>query len=369
MNVVLRTKPLKNGNKSIYLDIYDGGKRRYEFLRLYLVPEVNDNAKRINESALKKANEIKSKFVLGIDRLDQKKNESSITMQEWLNEYCRRMENEREVSAATKGQTLAVKAIVEEYLASIKKKNIKLSKFGKTELRDFLIFLRNYKGERVDHFSANTLVTYQQRIVAILNAALHDGLIERNPIELIEDEEKFEQPRSNKGGLTVDEVMKIASTKHSNNQVRLGFLFACFTGLRLGDVRTLKWSEIIDMGTYKAIIKEQGKTKKQMAVPLCNTALMFLPEQQDDEFVFHLPQYTWLNNSLQRIVKAAGIQKSVSFHTSRHTFATLTHSVCKNIKVVSNLLGHRSVETTQRYAGVIDEKRTEVVNKLGSALG
>jgi len=369
MNVVLRTKPLKNGNESLYLDIYEDGKRRYEFLRLYLVPEVDDNAKRMNESALKKANEIKSKIVLGIDGLGQKKKEPSITMQEWLDEYSRRMENERDVSTATKSQTLAVKSIIEEYLASIKKKNIKLAMFGKKELRDFLIFLRNYKGERVDHFSANTLMTYQQRIIAILNVALHDGLIERNPIDLIEDEEKFEKPRSNKDGLTVEEVMKIASTKHSNNQVRLGFLFACFTGLRLGDVRSLKWSEVIDMGTYKAIIKEQGKTKKPIVIPLCNTALLFMPEPQDDEYVFHLPKYTWLNNSLTRIMKAAGIERNVSFHTSRHTFATLTQSVCQNIKVVSNLLGHKSVETTQRYAGVLDEKRTEVVNKLGSAFG
>lgn len=369
MNVALRTKPLKNGNESLYLDIYEDGKRRYEYLRLYLVPEVDDNAKRMNECALKKANEIKSKIVLGIDDLSQKKNESSYTLQEWLDEYNRRMENERAVSLATKGQTSAVKAIIEEYLASIKKKNIKLAKFGKAEVRDFLNFLREYKGERVDHFSANTLMSYQQRFVAILNGAFHDGLIEQNPFNLIEKEERFDKPRSDKEGLTVEEVMKIASTKHSNNQVRLGFLFACFTGLRLGDVRSLKWSEVIDMGTYKAIIKEQGKTKKPIAIPLCNTAIMFMPEQQDDEYVFHLPKYTWLHNSLGRIMKAAGIERNVSFHTSRHTFATLTQSACQNIKVVGDLLGHRSVKTTQRYAGVLDEKRTEVVNKLGSAFG
>ena len=125
----------------------------------------------------------------------------------------------------------------------------------------------------------------------------------------------------------------------------------------------------MDFGSYKAIVKEQSKTKKPVGIPLCKTALLFLPEKKDDEYVFHLPQYTWLNNSLRRIMKAAGIQKSVSFHTARHTFATLTQTSCKNIKVVSDLLGHDSVETTQRYADVYDDARAEVVDKLGAAIG
>ena len=240
MNVVLRSKPLKNGSESLYLDIYEDGKRRYEYLRLYLVPEVDDNAKRMNANALKKANEMKAKFILGIDvAAEKKEKEPSITMQEWLNEYQRRIDEERQVSDTTRWQTQLVKGLMEEYLASIKKKSIKLVQFGKNELKGFLDFLSNYKGERVDHFSKNTLMTYQQRIVAILNGAFHEGLIKENPFELIAKEERFEKPRATKKGLTVEEVMKIAATKHSNNQVRLGFLFSCFTGLRLGDIRTL----------------------------------------------------------------------------------------------------------------------------------
>ena len=55
MKVTLRTKPLSNGSKSIYLDIYENGKRKYEYLRLYLIPELDERAKRINANALKKA--------------------------------------------------------------------------------------------------------------------------------------------------------------------------------------------------------------------------------------------------------------------------------------------------------------------------
>lgn len=149
--------------------------------------------------------------------------------------------------------------------------------------------------------------------------------------------------------------------------MRIGFLFACFTGLRLSDIRSLKWSDIVDMGTYKAIIKEQKKTKNQVVVPLCNTALLFLPEQQNDDFVFHLPKWhSGVRDALKIIAKAAGIKKNVGFHTSRRTFATLTLSACNNLKQVSVLLGHKSIENTQRYAEVMLADKADAVNRMDS---
>lgn len=370
MKVTLRTKQLKDGSRSLYLDVYENGKRRYEYLRLYLVPEVDDEAKRLNENALKKANELKSKFILGQrNPFQEKEEEASVTMHEWLTEYCRRINEEREVSNAPRQQTTMVVGLLEKYLCSIKKQNIKLSDFGKAEAKGFLKFLSEYKGERVEHFSKNTLAAYQQRIVAIFNAAVREKLITKNPYELLTKEERFKKPYVIKDVLTVEEVKKIAATKKSNNQVRLGFLFACFTGLRLSDIRSLKWSDIVDMGAYKAIIKEQKKTKEQVVVPLCNTALLFLPEQQNDEFVFRLPKwYSGVRDALKIIAKAAGIKKNVGFHTSRRTFATLTLSACNNLKQVSVLLGHKSIENTQRYAEVMLTSKTEAVNRMKAVL-
>jgi site-specific recombinase XerD len=64
--------------------------------------------------------------------------------------------------------------------------------------------------------------------------------------------------------------------------------------------------------------------------------------------------------------KYAGNEKNVSFHTSRHTFATLTLAACENLELVSKLLGHKSVKTTQRYADVMLDKKVEVVNRTSS---
>lgn len=368
MKVTLRTKQLKDGSQSLYLDVYENGKRRYEYLRLYLIPEVDDDAKRLNKNALKKANELKSKYILGQrNPFQEKEEETFVTMQEWLTEYSRRINEERKVSNAPRQQTKRVVGLLESYLCSIKKKNIRLSEFGKAEAKGFLKYLSEYHGERVERFSKSTLAVYQQRIVAIFNAAVRDGLITKNPFGLLTKEERFKKPYLIKEVLSVEEVKKIAATKIGNNQVRIGFLFACFTGLKLSDIRSLKWSDIVDMGTYKAIIKEQKKTKNQVVVPLCNTALLFLPEQQNDDFVFHLPKWhSGVRDALKIIAKAAGIKKNVGFHTSRRTFATLTLSVCNNLKQVSVLLGHKSIENTQRYAEVMLADKADAVNRMDS---
>ena len=368
MKVTLRTKQLKDGSQSLYLDVYENGKRRYEYLRLYLIPEVDDDAKRLNKNALKKANELKSKYILGQrNPFQEKEEETFVTMQEWLTEYSRRINEERKVSNAPRQQTKRVVGLLESYLCSIKKKNIRLSEFGKAEAKGFLKYLSEYHGERVERFSKSTLAVYQQRIVAIFNAAVRDGLITKNPFGLLTKEERFKKPYLIKEVLSVEEVKKIAATKIGNNQVRIGFLFACFTGLRLSDIRSLKWSDIVDMGTYKAIIKEQKKTKNQVVVPLCNTALLFLPEQQNDDFVFHLPKWhSGVRDALKIIAKAAGIKKNVGFHTSRRTIATLTLSACNTLKQVSVLLGHKSIENTQRYAEVMLADKADAVNRMDS---
>ncbi len=102
MKVTIRTKELKDGNKSIYLDVYDKGKRKYEYLRLYLVPEVNDKAKRQNANSMRQAQKMKAEYVLGTSELLRKQEEKSntMTLHEWMEIYEKRICEERQVSEA-----------------------------------------------------------------------------------------------------------------------------------------------------------------------------------------------------------------------------------------------------------------------------
>jgi integrase len=201
----------------------------------------------------------------------------------------------------------------------------------------------------------------------VFNAAIAEGYIKVNPFDLIKKNERIAKVRSTKDSLTMEEVEKIADVvpvKSEDAEVQRAFLFACFTGIRISDIRELKWSDIKVMGDYKAIIKTQVKTEELVTVPLCMKAMEYLPDQREDEFVFHLPLKTGLRLGLNRIIEASGIDKPVTFHTSRHTFATLTFASGSDLATVSRLLGHSSVATTEIYADVLMDSKVKAINSI-----
>ena len=239
MKVTLRTKPLSNGSESIYLDVYDKGKRKYEYLRLYLVPEVDEKAKRMNANAMKKAEEIKAQYVLGKHKR-QEKSSTSPTLIEWLDQYEKHMKEVRRVSKAVKDHIHLLRPILEGYLTHSRKKNIKIDAFGRKEVLGFLMYMRNWKAEKKGKLSQGTMVSYQQRLIAVFNAAIQEGYIVTNPFELIENHERIQKPAPMPISLSIDEVEKIAHVipgKEEDAEVQRAFLFGCFTGIRKSDIR------------------------------------------------------------------------------------------------------------------------------------
>lgn len=370
MKVTLRTKKLSNGNESIYLDITDKGERRYEYLRLYLVPEVDATAKRLNANAMKKANEIRNKFILGQNKPKAKGKDSdsiAITLMEWYDEYERHMLQDRNISVAVKDHLHLLRPILEGFLKEKRLKYIKLKAFGRKEVLGFINYMKDWKAEKREKLSQGTMVTYQQRFIALFNAAIEEGLIDRNPFNLIDDKERIQKYIANKEALTMDEVEKFANVtpgKEEDAEVQRAFLFGCLTGLRLSDIRDLEWKDIKLFDDYSAIIKEQVKTGIMVNVPICETAKQYMPEMGEDKNVFHLPKKTGTRLGLIRLVKASGIEKDVTFHTSRHTFASLTFAATSDIATTSRLLGHTSVATTELYADVAMDAKVTAISKL-----
>ncbi len=368
MKVTIRTKELKDGSRSIYLDVYDKGTRKYEYLRLYLVPETDDRAKRQNENAMRKANGIKAEYILGTSDLLKPKAEpeEEMTLQSWLDEYYRRVRDERDVSKGTVRHAKHIKAIIEGFLSQTHKENIKIADFGRDEMAGLLRYLGEYKGSTGKQYAPYTVWTCQKRIVTIFNGALHEGLITVNPIDKLSKSEIYRQVESNRQSLTVEEVERIAAVDTKYSAIRDAFVFACLTGLRISDICTLKWDEIKDIAGRHTIVKKQVKTGNVVSVPICDTALRYMPARECDEHVFHLPCVRNIQEHIPEIAKAAGIQKHVTFHTSRHTFATLTLAAGSEIKTVSTLLGHESVKTTAIYAKVGLESKAKAINGLSA---
>ena len=113
------------------------------------------------------------------------------------------------------------------------------------------------------------------------------------------------------------------------------------------------------------------KTKTPIYLPLSNKALQWLPERgaaKDDDRIFpKLPVQVSTKHLLKDWLDSAGITKPITFHCSRHTFATMMLTLGADIYTVSKLLGHTKVETTQIYAKIINKKKDDAVSLIDAA--
>jgi integrase len=165
--------------------------------------------------------------------------------------------------------------------------------------------------------------------------------------------------------LIIDEIQLLEKT-YCREDVKNAFLFCCFAGLRYSDVSVLKWEQIRKEGKLSYLYYKQIKTGNIERIPLAKQALTYLSTKRgaDNDLVFPLPSKRTVNYSLNAWSKRANLGKHISFHTSRHTFATLALTYGIDIKTVSSLLGHREVKTTEIYAKIIDKKKEAAVAML-----
>ena len=391
MKIALRQKRLNGGNASLYLDYYEKGWREYEFLDLYLVPDGAADARRLNEATLQKAAAIKAERTLNPDgRLGGKRDKaardkaaSTPRLTEWI-QTVHDMKARAGFSKSVLCTTIHIKALVGEYLAFAKKRDPRIGMVDKGFLVGFLQYLKNGHANvtcrnSVRPLAEGSLRQYRQQMVAILNAAVNEGIIERNPFSDLGSRDTFATPVSSRVYLTIDELKSFMNARCESGcagarETRMAFIFACFTGLRISDIRSLRWCDIQGINGIPHVRTTMAKTRKVILVPLSMNAMLWIPRREkgtrDTDHVFaRLPERSGLNDSVRRLAKAAGIGKHITFHTSRHTFATLTLKACKDLYVVSKLLGHASVNTTRVYADVMDSTLEDAVAKLEGILG
>lgn len=288
---------------------------------------------------------------------------------QWVDEYISICSSIGDYSKAVVEQSLTVKEALGQFFASIHKSDILLSRVDKDFVRSFLAFLgkgyvqKHWKKE-TKPLRLSTKKVYQTKFNTIMNKAVRDGKIQVNPFYQLGRDEVYHTPKVQREFLTIDEVKRFVNVKTEGKETQRAFVFACFTGLRISDIRRLKWSDIKNIETAPTIVMEQEKTETVVRVPLGRMALSLLPEDKESEYVFHLPAANAVHFSCKWIAEHAGIKKCVSFHTARHTFATLTLSACNDIELVSKLLGHKSVKTTQRYAEVLMDKRNQAISRI-----
>lgn len=383
--VRFRFKKLKNGNTSIYLMTYDpkadaNHHYSYEHLKMFLVPEVDEDAKVQNVNTMQAANAIKAQRLIdyanGMAGIKPKRRlAKNLLLTDWMKKY----KDEKEKLGQSKSNAITINNVL-LHLVKYKGDKVTMAQVTKAYCEGFILYLANGKtigtgnpkwGQHHEKpIAKSTARLYFNTFVTALNEAVREGVLDVNPTTKLKKEEKkpIQRGSAQRGFLEIEEVKALANTPCQDNNIKMAFLFSCFCGLRISDIKTLKWGDLKSYSDGLAIEKLQVKTGQQITVPLSANALEWLPDREeakDDCLVFSLPSYFSINRCVKKWAKEADIKKDVTFHIARHTFATTLLTLGADIYTTSKLLGHQNIRTTQIYAEVVNKKKVEAVNLFG----
>jgi integrase len=140
-------------------------------------------------------------------------------------------------------------------------------------------------------------------------------------------------------------------------RVLKGFLFMCFTGLRISDLYLVNGQWEIQKGFLDFIPHKNRKLQRTIRIPLLPVAKSFMKKSNLD--FFDLPNQVQFNETLKTLAIYGKVSKRLTAHVARHTFGYLFMTSVGNVMALKELLGHSSVETTQRYAHLDDEYKYE----------
>lgn len=366
--VRLREKELANGVRSLYLDIYVNGKRSYEFLKLYLIPETNPQAKVQNENTMRAANTIKLNRILEITNNKAGLKNTSIRAKMLLKDW---METFRQ---AQEQKGVKDQKLIHNTIHALTAYNINVAM--RDVNRDYIIgltnFLRNdYRSPRGKNLKDYSVINYLGCLRNALNMAVREDVIADNPIMKLSAQDKVKAPESQREFLTIEEVQQLEATDSPYPHIKQAFLFACYTGLRCSDVRSITWGKIVKDGEKYRLHTVMFKTKRPFYIPLSKKAMQWMPERgdkTDDDLIFeNIPVQVNTKLYLQPWLDKAGITKPITFHCSRHTFGTMMLTLGADIYTTSKLMGHTKVEVTQIYAKIINKKKDDAVSLIDQA--
>lgn len=396
-NPKLGQKVLSDGRLSLYLEYYRGydktplldeygdplfythganeGKPKYkithhrskEFLNLYLIAKPRTPIERAqNKETLELAKKIR--FERAQQFLEDKegyrlKRETQINFLDYFQSY---------LDKYTKADVKMIRIALNRFRDFLHdtpeytrfESYIKPEQLTKDMMADFTEYLQSRsRGEGAK--------TIYQRFKKVINYALDHGVLTNNPCKGISI--KVDETILRKDILSEDEIALLMNARHpkENQHISRAFLFSLYTGLRFVDVKDLTFANV---DYSNRLLKfEQNKVKGHssssgVVIPLNDDLLRLIgkptEEQNKQSLIFPLPTYWMCLKSLQRWVDRAGINKHITWHCARHSFAVNILNNGANIKTVADLLGHSDLKHTEKYVRAVDELKREAINSL-----
>ena len=404
--VKLRKKPISSGY-SLFLEFTNNHNQEKIYLRMHQSKGNNPLLRNADTEMWNRADKIRQKvegyivdkiadtleyaYKLYLEETNKEiseKDKKNKTLLAFLEEF----KADKEKKGQSKSQATTINNLILYVKDFTQGENVLLKDVDKEWCEDFMYYLsktnsfvrnRFKKGSNTEHIATegeksskplakSTAKLYYNTFVSALWFAENKDLI-INPAKKIKKDDKkpLKGEDSQREFLTIEELERMKETFVRNQETKRAFLFGCYVGLRVSDIKSLTYGDIKEEQTAKGkqifvIRKMMIKTRKNVSVPLSNKALSYLPDnftqRPKDERVFDLPGESSMNGMLKTWARDAGVNKVVTFHTSRHTFATLALTLGADIYTTSKLLGHQNVRTTQIYAEVIDAKKEQAIS-------
>ncbi len=287
---------------------------------------------------------------------------------EFYESYSKRVGKDR--TAGSYEQLLINRRRVELFLRDrYKLSDIPIKEIEPQFIEDYYAYLLEER-----KLAGSTLLTSITKLKQIMLIAQRKGYVQVNPFAGF----RFKAKTRDRGYLTEDELqrfMTVELRRYKQRQIRDIFVFQAFTGLAYADVKKLTFDDIQKSFDGELwLIAKRKKTGTTFYVKLLPVAKQLIEQYRlvaKSKFIFPVPSNTEnMNRCLRRICKQAGITKWISSHLARHTMAT---TVCLSqgvpIETVSQMLGHSSIQTTQIYAKITNEKISRDMADLTNRIG
>jgi len=387
---VKRTRVLKNGALPIYVRITINGNRAEFVIQMSIEENLWDNVRGCAKGNSKQSKEVndyldfvKSKLrefkvymeehnepltsfglrdkFMGVDN----KSKTILEIFQEHNDKCTGLVNV-DFAPGTVERYITCRKHVEDFIKlKYKRADLSLHEITPMFMDDFEYYLKT-----VRKCCNNTTIKYIKNFKKIIRIALANGWMKSDPFVNI----KYHLDDVDLAYLTEDELntlMKKQFRVERLQQVKDVYLFCCFTGLAFIDVKNLLYEDIEEKNGMLWIKKKRQKTKNWCNVPLLAPAVNIMNKYKDNAIclktglVLPVMSNQKMNAYLKEIADLCEINKNLSTHTARHTFATtVTLANQVSMEVVSKMLGHTSINMTKKYARVVDDLINRDMQKI-----
>ena len=292
----------------------------------------------------------------------------------YFTNHLQHIKSKGELARITIAQYFTTFKIVQQFVQNTLKKNdVLIAEVDYRFIMDLDHYMvKTYLDPLEKHIARNTINKHHSRFRTLLIKAIKEDIIVKNPYINF----RLKDIKTQRIHLSEDEIELLREHHLNKNtilqKVRDFFLLSCYTGLRFNDAYNLKMNDIIkDENGISIISIQMGKTNDYVQIPLIKEAMEIIekydthPDREVLNFVLPRIKNQKINFHLKTIGDIIGINKTITHHVARHTFATRALNRGIPIEVVQKLLGHTDLKTTQIYAKMLTSTIVKEMEKMG----